>query len=380
MWRSPAAPLTSDVFVRDLLYGSTTLVSVNRNGVMGNGASYSPIISADGRAVLFHSLASDLAPGGFGSGVENLFWRDLWSGTTYALTHYTAPYYINNGYSSALAATMTASGRFAVFGGQSTSWYVWDSQAAALVYTTTAPSGFLSGVWTSADGNRIAYSSGSSPSLYFVDRTTNSTILLGSIRSPSHADPCFSADGRFLAYATTSAKVPADQNGLSDIYLYDCQTGSNVLVSQAFNSTASANGASDSPAISADGRFVAYRSAASNLVPNDNNGVPDIFLWDRTTGATMLMSASLSMNSSADNRSLTPGQRLVRRQSLFIEPDTALQGCDCSRRWSWSRGVDLLAGYSGQVLRSAVQEQLGRADLADVGRQRDHCRDPRIPE
>ena len=80
----------SDVFVRDLLYGTTTLVSVNTNGFSGNGASYSPMISADGRAVLFHSQASDLAPGAFGSGIENLFWRDLWSGTTYALTTYAA--------------------------------------------------------------------------------------------------------------------------------------------------------------------------------------------------------------------------------------------------------------------------------------------------
>ena len=289
----------SDVFVRDLLNETTQLVSVNTNGFSGNRASYSPMISADGRAVLFHSQASNLAPGAFGSGIENLFWRDLWSGTTYALTAYAA----NS--SAVLAATMTPSGRFAVFGGQSASWYVWDSQTAVNVYTgTSATGGALSNVWTSADGNRIAYLAGSG--LYFVDRTTNSTTLLGLISSPSHASPCFSGDDRFLAYATTSANVPGDTNGLSDVYLYDCQTGSNVLVSQAFNAPASANGDSDSPAISPDGRFVAYRSAATNLVPNDANGVPDIFLWDRVTGATMLMSVSLSLNSTADNRSLTP--------------------------------------------------------------------------
>jgi Tol biopolymer transport system component len=305
----------SDVFVRDLLYGTTTLVSVNTSGVSGNGASYSPMISADGQAVLFHSQARDLAPGAFGSGVENLFWRDLWSGTTYALTTYDT---VNTGIGNlvlGLAATMTtASGRFAVFGGQGASWYVWDSQVAAPVYTNTATERFVSGVWTSADGNRIAYLAGDPYSypalpvgdLYFVDRTTNSTTLLGAVRSPWFASPSFSTDGRFLAYATTSANVPADTNGLSDIYLYDCQTGSNVLVSQAFDAPASANGDSDSPAISPDGRFVAYRSAASNLIPGDANGVPDIFLWDRTSGATMLMSVSLSLNSSADNRSLRP--------------------------------------------------------------------------
>ena len=165
--------------------------------------------------------------------------------------------------------------------------------------------------------------------LYLVDRTATSTILLAP--SLSHASPCFSADDRFLAYATTSANTPADTNSLSDVYLYDCQTGSNVLVSQAFNPPASANGASDSPAISPDGRFVAYRSAASNLVPNDANGVPDIFLWDRVTGATMLMSVSRSMNSSADNRSLTPVFSSDSRTLMFESWASDLVAGDLNR-------------------------------------------------
>jgi Tol biopolymer transport system component len=320
----------SDVFVRDLLEGTTLLVSVNANGVSGNRASYSPMISADGRAVLFHSQASDLAPGSFGSGIENLFWRDLWSGTTYPLTAYGA------GAGAVLAATMTTSGHFAVFGGQSTSWYVWDSQTAANVYTNTSSSGStLIGVWTSADGNRIAYSAGTG--LYLVDRTMSSTSPLGLIRSLSHASPCFSADGRYLAYATTSANAPADTNGLSDIYLYDCQTGSNTLVSQAFDAPTSTDGDSDSPAISPDGRFVAYRSAATNLVPGDTNGVPDVFLWDRVTGATMLVSLSRSMNSSADNRSLTPVFSGDGRTLMFESWASDLVSNDCNR------GSDLFA-------------------------------------
>jgi Tol biopolymer transport system component len=289
----------SDVFVRDLLEETTQLVSINVNGVSGNAVSYSPMISADGRAVLFHSQASDLAPDPFFSGMENVFWRDLWSGVTYILP--------NNFVSATavVAATMTPSGRFVVLGSQGADWYVWDSQSAATVYAGTTASGNAIGrVWTSADGNRIAYVCGASPNLCLVDRGANTTVLLGAIGSL--ASSSFSADGRYLAYATTSANTPADTNGLSDVYLYDCQAGSNVLVSQAFSAPASANGHSDSPVISLDGRFVAYRSAASNLVPNDANGVPDIFLWDRVTGATLLMSLNLSRNSTANNRSLRP--------------------------------------------------------------------------
>jgi Tol biopolymer transport system component len=301
----------TDVFVRDLLTETTELVSINTSGFSGNRASYSPMISADGGGVLFHSLASDLAAGAFGFGVENLFWRDLWGGTTYALTHYTS---VGTG-SSTLAATMTPNGRFVVYGDQATGWYIWDSQTASNVYTGTMPTGQASGIWTSADANRIAMVTYSS--LYSVNRTNGGFNLLGTIVSPSRASPCFSGDGRYLAYATTSARTSGDTNGLSDVYLLDYQSGSNVLVSQAFNAPASANGDSDSPAISVDGRFVAYRSAASNLVPNDANGVPDIFLWDRLSGATLLLSAGRSMNSSADNRSLRPVFSSDRRTLMF---------------------------------------------------------------
>ena len=76
-----------DVFERDLQNGTTTLVSVNMNGSgPGNSNSYSPIVSSDGRFVLFRSQAQNLASGSFGTGIENLFLRDLQSGTNYALT------------------------------------------------------------------------------------------------------------------------------------------------------------------------------------------------------------------------------------------------------------------------------------------------------
>ena len=77
-----------DVFVRDLQAGTTALVSVSTDGVHpGNGDSFSPVISADGRYVLFHSRASNLATGFFSFAVvENLYFRDLQAGTTYPLT------------------------------------------------------------------------------------------------------------------------------------------------------------------------------------------------------------------------------------------------------------------------------------------------------
>jgi hypothetical protein len=88
--------------------------------------------------------------------------------------------------------------------------------------------------------------------------------------------------------------------------LYDFQTGTNLLVSRSSDGASAGDGNSDSVEISSDGRFVAYRSAADNLVPGDLNGQPDLFLFDRSSGTTTLITASRFGNTSANNRSLTP--------------------------------------------------------------------------
>jgi Tol biopolymer transport system component len=110
----------------------------------------------------------------------------------------------------------------------------------------------------------------------------------------------FSADSRFLAYPVQSSL------GTNQVYLYDLQTGTSNLVSQSYNSTGVGNGTCDSPDISLDGSLVAYRSAATNLVPNDTNGVPDIFLYNRLTGGTTLISVSQFGAYSANGRSSSP--------------------------------------------------------------------------
>jgi Tol biopolymer transport system component len=100
------------------------------------------------------------------------------------------------------------------------------------------------------------------------------------------------------------------------VYLYDCQAGTNLLVSHRYGSSVEATGVSDWPDISSDGRFVAYRSAATNLVAGATNGVPGVFLYDRQSGVTTLLGVSRFGNYPAGNRSLSPvfsgdGQMLV---------------------------------------------------------------------
>jgi hypothetical protein len=119
--------------------------------------------------------------------------------------------------------------------------------------------------------------------------------------------------------------------GTNQVYLYDFQTQSNSLVSHAAGSAFAANNSSDSPDVSADGRFVVYRSAADNLVAGDTNGVPDIFLYDTGTGTNTILSSSAFGSISADNRSLEPRFSGDGRMLMFS---------------SW--GSDLVAGDFNQ--------------------------------
>src|SRR5690242_10203499 len=96
--------------------------------------------------------------------------------------------------------------------------------------------------------------------------------------------PALSGDGRFVAFESVAALVPGDTNGLADVYVRDRLLGATIWASVPLSGTAT--GPSTAAAISADGRFVAFQSAASNLVPDDTNGVSDVFVRDLQTGTT----------------------------------------------------------------------------------------------
>jgi len=304
-----------DVFVRDLVSGTTTLVSMATNGSSsGNGESYAPVISADGRRVLFQSAANNLAPG-VPTSRTNLFYRNLQYATNSPLTLY-----------GVLSASMTPDGRWAAFVGAVGLpvhyLYVWDSQSATRVYTNTTAGLLL--VSISPDGSRLAYVTnstyGSTPQLFVADWAAKTNWLVGALTPPSsyfRTGLRFSADGRFLTYASKTALVPPDTNTTYDVYLYDLQARSNLLVSHAYGLADAANDASDSPDISPDGRFVAYRSTATNLVPGDVNGVGDVFLYDRLTETTTLLSVSRFDGGPADSWSFPPQFTRDGRQIVF---------------------------------------------------------------
>lgn len=100
-----------------------------------------------------------------------------------------------------------------------------------------------------------------------------------------------SADGRWVAFASSARDLVPEPTSGFDVYLRDRQAGTTTLVSHGPPGTAP-NGASSSPSISGDGRFVAFASLASNLVPQDTNGAADVFVFDARTGAITRVSTS----------------------------------------------------------------------------------------
>src|SRR5688572_5539774 len=134
----------------------------------------------------------------------------------------------------------------------------------------------------------------------FVRDVQTGTIELGSIGAggvPANfggSEPSISPDGRFLAFQSYATNLdPADTNDFGDVYVRDRLLGTVERVSVP-TGPGQANEASSRPAISADGRYVAFMSLASNLVPGDTNASTDIFVRDRMNATTERVSVSTS--------------------------------------------------------------------------------------
>jgi Tol biopolymer transport system component len=163
------------------------------------------------------------------------------------------------------------------------------------------PSGWI-GVAISADGRFVAFPTAATNlvpqhvfGLVLRDLAAGTTELLSVDSSGRPAEwggdqPSLSGDGRFVAFASTSSDlVPGDTNGFSDVFVHDRLTGVTERISVAADGS-QATAYSKDPSISADGRYVAFRSFASNLVPGDTNATEYIFVKDRRSGAVELVS------------------------------------------------------------------------------------------
>ncbi len=247
----------TDVFVRDLVTGTTERVSLTAGGAEGDSATNQgvsdPSISADGRSVAFVSWMTNLVAGDNSNGPD-VFVRDRQAGTT-------------------VRASITSAG-IDLFGQPSTPTVTADgAQVFFLAFENYVPGNTTcSGVFVR---NLIANTT-SCPAL-------NPTSSTASGPSPGHL--AASASGRYIAWLSgASYHVPGDTPG-TDAFIHDRTTGATRLVSTSLYGAPDnpEHSVSDTIAISDDGAFVGFVSFAGNLTPGDTNGTNDVFVtrWDQ---------------------------------------------------------------------------------------------------
>jgi hypothetical protein len=311
--------------------GTTERVSVSSSGEQGNLGSYTRSIGADGRFVAFDSYASNLVPGDT-NGREDAFVRDRLTGTTERISLSSSGAQGNNGSGS---SHISADGRFVAFQSYASNLVPGDTNASADVFvrdrqlrTTERVSvssfgeqGNDDSSWPSisADGRFVAFNSDAwdlvpddtndDRDVFVHDRLTATTERVSVASTGGQGNsysgywgPSISVDGRFVAFDSRATNlVPGDTNGYYDAFVRDRQLGTTELVSVS-SSGEQGNGASawpdgqwhPGPSVSADGRFVAFDSEASNLVPGDTSGYVDTFVRDRQLGMTERVSVSSS--------------------------------------------------------------------------------------
>ncbi|HKR56362.1 MAG TPA: hypothetical protein VJS20_08675, partial [Gemmatimonadales bacterium] len=245
-----------DIFLRDRLLGVTTRISVDSSGQQANDSSRVAYISQDGRWVTFESSATNLVTGDTNA-VKDIFIRDLVQGTTER---------ISLAWNGAQAdgdsayANPSAAGNLVVF----------HSSATNLVPADT-------------NGVRDVF-------LRDRDASTTECVSRGAL-GLGNADSSYgavSADGRLVVFSSEASNlVVGDSNQYADIFLRDRVIGTTVRISIG-PSGEEADGDSQFPLVTPDGRFVLFNSHANNLVANDTNSSfdQDVFVRDLQAGTT----------------------------------------------------------------------------------------------
>lgn len=369
---TPAMLIPEALEARRLLAG--TVVSVNPAGQSGNGVSDGPSVTPDGRFVALVSTATDLVSGvvdtnrndATGSTGADVFLRDRSTGTTTLVSRSAAGAFAGNSFSSSgggASPSISDDGRFVVFHSRATDLvpgvidqndvddvFVRDTVANTTRILSVTANGFaIGGVFpvVSGNGRFIAFHSDILPALlvpgaaagrtgsnvYVVNLETGG-VAIASVNAANSATgnadssaASISADGRFVAFESLATDLAAaDTTGGLDVFVRDMQAGTTEVVSVTPAGTTSGDFRSPSydPAISADGRFVAFASALDGLIAGDANGFNDVFLRDVQADTTTLVSAGTAAAGSGGNQysqapSISPDGRLVSFFSLATD-------------------------------------------------------------
>jgi len=312
-----------DVFLRDRQNGTTELVSVDSNEVQGNGWSFQPFVSSDGRYVAFTSDATNLVSGD-GNGTRDVFIRDRQTGTTERVSQDPSG---SEFVSDSDAGSITPDGRYVAYESVVAGEFqvfrydrTIDSTVLVSVSSDEVPGdGSSRFPGMTPDGRYIAFTSyaadltnvvddpGGSSDIFLrdLDDGTTEQISLdangGDLGAESDVElrVPISDDGRYVAFHSGADEIVAGGNTpYLHVAVRDRQTGTNEIVS-VNDLGATGDSFSEAPAMSSDGRYVAFFSSADNLVANDTNGSYDVFVRDRIGGTTVRASLDSSNEQSS---------------------------------------------------------------------------------
>ncbi|WP_186315970.1 DUF7594 domain-containing protein [Catellatospora sichuanensis] len=370
----------SNIFVRDLVAGTTTFVSRadGPQGAASDGSSYTPTVSADGTKVAFTSGGANLSAddedecyvdGGGPHPCTDFFVRDLQAGTTVYIGN--APIYRidpcgpeisddgrkvafetegisledNNGYLDVVVADLQTG----------TASYVSKADGVNGQLAFGGPSSCPS---ISADGRHIAFTSDAynlsaddvdsfdTPSVYVRDTQEGRTFLVsrasgaaGGVATLPSFDPSISADGRYVAFTSRAMNLSADDldtcydpaqgsnRPCPDVFVRDLQSAATTFVSRATGvAGAGGNERSTSPSISGDGRLVAFESPARNLSAEDSDPHRDVFVRDWGAGLPPPPSIDLSVTVTSSAASVPVGSNVTFTVSVTNAGPAAATG------------------------------------------------------
>ncbi len=321
-----------DVFVVDRLTCAIERVSVSTAGVQGNNTSSFPSISDTGRYVAFMSTATNLVANDTNS-APDIFVRDRQTNSTVRASVTSAGAQAAGALGS-VRPDMSGNGQFVAFLSFATNLVAGDTNGTADVFVrdlvnnvterVSVATGGTQGIdgdsqydkpAISADGRYVAFAStmtnlvagdtNVARDIFRRDRQTGTTVRVSvstaGDQTPTSQDstsPAISADGRYIAFDSFATNlVPDDTNFNYDVFVRDMAAGTTTrvsLINQGGQPEAFAWAQSVAPSISGDGRYVAFTSGAEDLVLGDNNGWNDVFIHDRTTGITRRVSTSFN--------------------------------------------------------------------------------------
>ncbi len=297
----------------------TDIISVPNDGSQSNGASSHSSVSGDGRCVVFDSTASNLVENDLNNR-RDIF---LYDGNAETIERISMALESSEANNNCFKPAVNENGRYVVFESYASNLitgdinnkkdiFIYDRVNAFMEIISLSESGVQgngtsSNASISSNGRFVVFSSfasnlvtgdtNSTSDIFVYDRSTRGVVRVsvsneGLQGNGASTTPAISGDGRFIAFESSADNlVPGDTNNNKDIFVYDIEN-SIIEILSLTSSGGQSNGTSSDAAISSDGKFVAFESSAGNLVPDDINGKNDIFVYDMETGFLEMVSKS----------------------------------------------------------------------------------------